>query len=126
MKRRLLSLVLLAACGARGEPAPRTLPAADAGTVRLADSLVLTLADGNSVWMTEGRRGTDAAGAGCLERTLEVRRGDRRLKVPLLYTLEAPTRIDDTTFRAELYRDCVRMSAYRVSVRDAMPYRIPE
>lgn len=126
MTRRCLLTLLLAGCGARGEPAPQTLPAADAGTVKLADSLVLTLGDGNTVWMTEGRRGSDTAGAACVERTLEVRRGDRRLKVTLLYTLSAPTRIDDSTFRADLFRDCARMSAYRINVRDGMPYRIPE
>jgi hypothetical protein len=36
-----------------------------------------------------------------------------------------PTVLDDTSFKAELFRDCVRMDSYRVSVRDGMPYKVP-
>ncbi len=116
----------LGGCGARGEPGPGAPPAADAGSVRAADSLVLVAPGGVSVWLTEGRKGTDSSGAVCLERSLEIRRDSLHLKVPLLYTRAAPTLLDDSTLRAELWRDCRPMAAYRVSLRDGMPYRLPK
>lgn len=115
----------LAGCGARGEPPPTTLPPVDAGTVHLPDSLVLTMPGGATVWLTEGRKRADSTGTECIERTIEVRRENYRMKVPLLYTLDLPTVLDDTSFRALLSRGCSRMDAYRVFIRDAMPYKIP-
>jgi hypothetical protein len=117
---------VIAGCGARGEPPPTTLPPVDAGTVQLPDSLVLTLPGGNTIWLTEGRRSADSTGKECVERSIEVRRESYRLKVPLLYTLDLPTPLDDTSFKAELYRGCLRMDSYRVLVRDGMPYKLPQ
>jgi hypothetical protein len=97
----------------------------DTSSVRLADSLVLTAPDGATVWFTEGRRGADADGAGCVERTIEIRRDTIRLKVPLLYTRSAPNLVNDTSIMAELSRDCRPMARYRVSLRDGMPRKIP-
>lgn len=125
-RRGLLLALAVAGCGARGEPAPVSLPQADDGPVRLADSLVLTAASGVTVWFTEGRRGADSAGTPCIERTVEIRRDSSRLTIPLLYTRSAPTLLDDSTLRAELFRDCRPVAAYRVSLRDGMPRRIPE
>ena len=124
--RRLLLALAAAGCGARGEPAPVSRPQADDGPVRMADSLVLTAASGVTVWLTEGRRGADSSGTPCIERTVEIRRDSSRLKIPLLYTRSAPTLLDDSTLRAELFRDCRPVAAYRVSLRDGMPRRIPE
>ena len=46
------------------------------------------------------------------------------LKVPLLFTGSRPTRLDDTTIRAELYRDCRPSAVYKVGIRDGLPHRI--
>ncbi len=117
---------MISGCGARGEPPPTTLPPADAGTVQLPDSLLLSMPGGNTVWLTEGRKGADSTGKACVERSVEVRRGEYRFKVPLLYTRDTAIVLDDTSFRAELSRGCHRIASYRVNLRDGMPYRIPE
>ncbi len=65
-------VVLAAACGARGEPPPGELPAVDTRVTATADSLVLTAPGGVTVWLTEGRRGSDSTGAACFERTIEI------------------------------------------------------
>jgi hypothetical protein len=118
------ALVLLAGCGARGEPAPGALPEVDQGPPQLTDTLVLTLPGGNSVWLAEGRRARDSVGTPCFERSVEIRRDSARLKVPLLFTGSMPTRLDDTTVRAELYRDCRLSAVYKVGVRDGLPHRM--
>jgi hypothetical protein len=91
----------------------------------MADSLVLTAPGGATVWLTEGRTGADSAGTACVERTIEIRRDTLRLKVALLYTRSAPTLLNDTSFVAELSRDCRPMARYRVSLNDGMPRKIP-
>jgi hypothetical protein len=119
-------VVLAAACGARGEPPPGELPPVGIRVSSLADSLVLSAPAGVTVWLTEGRRGGDSTGATCLERTIEIRRDSVRLKVPLLYTLSAPTLLDDSTIKAELSLDCRPGASYRVGFRDGMPHKIPQ
>lgn len=118
------ALVLVAACGARGEPAPDALPALDEGPPPLTDSLVLALPGGATVWLAEARRARDSAGSPCLERSVEIRRDSVRLKVPLLFTGAIPTRLDDSTIRAELYRDCRPSAVYKVGIRDGLPHRL--
>ena len=126
--RRTLGLfaALAAGCGARGEPAPDGPPVPDSRAVlpQPADSMVLTAPGGVTVWLTEGRPGSDSTGAACYERTLEIRRDTARLKVPLLYTVTVPVLLDDSTMRAELARDCRPTTRYRVSLRDGMPHKI--
>lgn len=121
---RIVVIVLLAACGARGEPAPVALPAVEPGPPVMADSLVLTLAGGATVWLAEGRRAVDSAGAPCFERSVEIRRDSVRRKVPLLFTGALPVRVDDSTFRAELFRNCRLDAAYKINIRDGMPHKI--
>ena len=127
MTRRLALLAGLAAgCGARGEPPPDGPPVPDTRAVlpQPADSMVLTAPGGVTVWLTEGRPGSDSTGAACYERTIEIRRDTARLKVPLLYTVTVPVLLDDSTLRAELARDCRPTTSYRVSLRDGMPHKI--
>lgn len=124
MTRRLLPLVLVAACGARGEPAPGDLPAAEVGPPHLADSLVLTLKSGATVWLTDTRKAADASGTGCLERAVEIRRDTVRMKVPLLYTNSAPKAAGDSSFTAELFNNCKPTATYQVNVKDAQPHRV--
>src|SRR5262245_4976168 len=69
-------LVLLALGCARGEPAPGVPPAAPSAPVQMKDSLVLSAPGGVEIWMTAGRPATDSKGATCIERSLEIRRGD--------------------------------------------------
>ena len=116
--------MMLAACGARGEPAPGAVPEVVQAPPAVADSLVLTLAGGATVWLAEGRRAADSAGAACFERSVEIRRDSVRIKVPLLFTASLPTRVDDSTFRAELFRDCRPESAYLINIKDGMPHKI--
>lgn len=87
----------------------------------VADSLVMTLADSTVVWFVVGRPDTSSSGAVCTERLLELRRADRRLPVPLLYTVGIPEAINDTTLRAALYRHCEIAAWYRVDTRTGLP-----
>ena len=114
--------LLLAACGARGEPSPGTPPAAQAlEPPPKADSLILSGRQGVSIWLTEGRMARDSSGSSCLERTLEIRHDTTRIKVPLLYTVSTPSFLDDTTLRAELASNCRPAQAYRVNLRTGQP-----
>jgi len=125
----IVASVCLAACGARGEPAPGaplpddtgTTAAADSSSVTPPDSLALSIADGTTIWFVEGRRAADSAGTTCVERTLEIRRDTLRVKVPLFYTRAAPTTLNDTSLRAELYTDCRPVGVYRINLRTGAP-----
>jgi hypothetical protein len=86
-----------------------------------ADSLVITLADSTDVWFVAGREDTSASGEICSERLIELRRGDRRIPVPLLYTRSIPQAINDSTLRAALYRHCEVQAWYRVDTRTGLP-----
>jgi hypothetical protein len=117
-------LVLLAiglmACSESGRHPP-AIPDSTSSTGSSADSLIMTLADSTGVWRVAGRADTSSAGAICTERLLELRRGDRRLPVPLLYTLDAPKAINDSTLRAALYRHCEVQAWYLVDTRTGLP-----
>ncbi len=122
MKRLLL--LALGVCGCRGSGPGR--PEETAAVVQVqppADSLVLQVG-AIEVWFTDAREERSATGESCLERALEIREGAERRQVPLLYSREAPTPIDDTTMRAVLYRRCEPAAAYRVDYATASPRRI--
>jgi hypothetical protein len=91
---------------------------------RLADSLVLTAGGGAEVWLSLARAAKGADGTGCVERGLEIRRGGKRVKVPLLYTGSPPVLLNDTTIRAVLWNHCAPGEPYLVDLRSGRP--IPE
>ena len=57
----------------------------------------------------------------CLDRAIEIRRGGKRIPVPLLYTGEAPRIVNDSTARAILYTGCRAGDAYLVDLRNGRP-----
>jgi len=114
-------LVLLAGCG-RDRPGggARDEPAATAAAAAPADSLALSVG-GAEVWYTLARAGRSESGAPCVDRALEIRRGESRIPVPLLYTGTPPEPVDDTTFRARLSDRCAPGASYLVSLRTGRP-----
>jgi len=79
---------------------------------------------GTAVWFTDSRQDRDSAGAGCVERVLQIRRDSARTPVPLLYTGRTPVPIDDSTIEAELWLHCKVMDRYRVDLRTGRPTRV--
>ena len=88
------------------------------------DSLALGIS-GGAIWFTLAREARGADGSPCLERTLEVRRGSDTVAIPLLYTRDIPTLLDDTTASARVYRDCAPGDRYRFDLRSGQPVRMP-
>lgn len=113
-------LVLLASCGS-GQPDAEPPEAAAIPAPPPPDSLASRPVPGVEIWFTVGRMGQDSSGGSCYERTLEIRDSAGRRRVPLLYTLEAPTRLDDTSVRARVYLNCAPGDPYRVSLRTGRP-----
>jgi len=115
----LVALVVLA-CG-EGRPAPsRATTAADTAP---PDSLVATAPGGVQVWFTLARRATSHEGVACVDRAIEIRRGDTRVQVPLLYTGTPPELVNDSTLRARLSNQCRPGDAYLVDLRSGRPVR---
>ena len=120
----LLGLALVAvSCGPDMPPASRQTTSADSAPAQPAAQLVLTAAGGAEVWFGDARHSRDSAGTPCVERTLEIRGPAGRRIVPLLYTLDTPAVLDDSTIRARLYTDCRPGPAYRVDLRTGLPTR---
>lgn len=119
----LLPGILLTACGTNGEPTPGPPPVVDPATAPAApaDSQILSVPNGVTVWFTEGRRATDSVGQPCYERTIEIRRDTTRIKVPLLYTITTPVLLNDSTLRARLAHNCQPAETYRVDLRTGRP-----
>jgi hypothetical protein len=86
-----------------------------------ADSLVLALAHGGTVWYTLARDARAEDGTPCVERALEIRDGSRRVAVPLLYTRDIPIAAGDSMIEARLYLNCAPGARYRVSTRTGQP-----
>jgi hypothetical protein len=87
------------------------------------DSLVATAPGGVQVWFTLAREGQGEDGSHCIDRTLEIRRGESRVPVPLLYTATAPEVVNDSTIRARLSFRCRPGDAYLVDLRTGRPTR---
>lgn len=114
-------LLLLPACSPEAErPAAEPAVAADSAP---ADSLVLTAPGGVQVWFTLSRASTAPDGKRCIDRTLEIRRGDIRVPVPLLYTGTEPELVNDSTMRARLSFQCAPGDAYLVDLKTGRPVR---
>lgn len=107
----------LLACERKPPPNPAS-PAAPA-----AAELVLRTSNGTEVWFGDARESHDSAGTPCVERALEIRGPAGRRIVPLLYTLDTPTVLDDSTVRARLFNSCRPGPAYRVDLRTGLPVR---
>jgi hypothetical protein len=118
-------LVAASACGSRPETradGARHDSAAAASVVR--DSLVLSAPGGAGVWLTAGRDGRRPDGTTCAERLIEIRRETMRVRVPLLYTGEAPRLVDDSTLEARLWLHCERGDLYRVHLTTGQPVKV--
>lgn len=126
---RLGLAVLLGAPACTVERTPQ--PSADRGpgaTARhsapaSADSLALVTPLGE-IWFTGEREATDASGASCRERVMEIRQDGRRTAIPLLYTGEAPRLVDDSTIEAAIWLHCHPGNVYRVNLRTGQPVRV--
>lgn len=114
-----LGPALILGCGGERPPAR---PTASTDSVP-ADSLVATAPGGVQVWFTLARRATSPEGAHCVDRAIEIRRGDTRVQVPLLYTGTPPELVNDSTLRARLSNQCRPGDAYLVDLRTGRPVR---
>jgi hypothetical protein len=117
--RFALAAFLLTAC----RLAPRSETTGEADASKPADSLVISNANGVEVWFTLARVARAPDGKQCVERGLEIRRGETRVQVPLLYTGTTPVLLDDSTMRALLWNHCRPVDAYRVDLRSGRPLR---
>src|SRR5919107_912743 len=115
----ILALSLCCACKA----ADRAPVERNAGA-KPADSLALSGPAGLEIWFTLTRSARSGTGATCVERGLQIRQGERRIQVPLLYTGEPPALLNDSTMRAVLWTDCHPVTPYLVDLRTGRP--VPE
>ena len=119
----LWAFAWLSACGRTERAQTKT----SAGTVaQPQDSLATSTRSGAEVWFTLSRLARSSEGQSCVERGLEIRRDGRRLPIPLLYTGEAPTVVNDSTIRAMLWTDCRPVTPYRVDLQTGRPVRETE
>ena len=120
MRAPVLLVLLLLACGGEKPEPPRAAATADSAP---PDSLVATAPGGVQVWFTLARRATSQDGVPCVDRAIEIRRGDTRVQVPLLYTGTLPELVNDSTLRARLSNQCRPGDAYLVDLRSGRPVR---
>jgi hypothetical protein len=109
------------ACGG-ADPADGDRPASRS---QPGDSLAVSTRTGVEIWYSLARTGTAADGSTCVERGLEIRRAGKRTQVPLLYTRDTPTLLDDSTMRAVLWTNCRPVAVYRVDLRTGRPMPEP-
>ena len=117
-----VALSLLLACGPdASHPIRARVDSAGAALAEPPDSLALSAPGGVEVWFTQLRTAADSTGRVCRERVMEIRRAGRRVPVPLLYTGERPTLVDDSTMRAHIWLHCRPGNLYTVSLRSGAP-----
>jgi hypothetical protein len=116
------SIIALAGCGSGDQAPPRQGDSAEAVAEAAgpADSLVLTTRRGLEIWYSLSRSSRGATGE-CIERGLQIRQGRQRIQVPLLYTGEPPTLLNDSTMRAVLWTNCKPGVTYRVDLASGRP-----
>ncbi len=119
------ALVLAAACSG---PTPRPAPPVEGAKIGPAtqppDSLVLALSNGYQLWFTAAREAQDTTGTKCRERSIEIRKGDQRRLVPLLYTVEAPVPLTESAVTARLADHCRSGVRYRIDLNTGRPTRL--
>ena len=123
---RLSPLLMLAALGCNKGPPAKEPPAAASeapGPTSPPDSLVLRLPNGTELWYALAREERDSTGAGCVERTLEIRTPTAKIPVPLLYTRDVPRQVNDSTVSARIWNRCVPGDEYRINLRTGQPVR---
>jgi hypothetical protein len=118
--RCCLVLVIVSGCG-RVEQDLHEKPADVSSQPQ--DSLAVASGSGREVWFTLTRTGRAPDGRTCVERGLEIRTGERRTPIPLLYTRQTPVLLNDSTIRAVLSTNCKPGDAYRVDLRNGRPVR---
>ena len=118
----LLASVLLAGCGSVEQDLHEKATGLRSTP---QDSLVTVSGTGREVWFTLARAGRAPDGTACVERGLEIRAGEKRIPIPLLYTREPPVLLNDSTIRAVLWTNCKPGDAYRVSLENGRPMREP-
>jgi hypothetical protein len=117
-------LVLLGGCGGM-EQDVHERPAGAGASSQPGDSLALVSGSGSEVWFTLSRTGRAPDGTTCVERGLEIRAGEKRMPVPLLYTQQAPVLLNDSSIRAVLWTNCKPGDTYLVDLRTGRPVRDP-
>ena len=110
----------LAACGTSAEKPATVVDSTVSNAPK--DSLAVA-GPGVEIWFTLSRPAKSPDGSPCTDRAIELRREGKRIPVPLLYTREAPTIVNDTTARAVLYTGCVGGDVYLVDLRSGRPTR---
>ena len=93
-------------------------------SIQPTDSVVLSSLSGTEVGFSLTRSSRSEDGTPCTERGLVIRREGSRIQVPLLYTGETPTLLNDSTMRAVLWNNCRPATAYLVDLRTGRP--VPE
>lgn len=121
----MVVLGTLAGCADTPDPTGDRARVAPPGVVDSApaDTRVLDLGDGTAVWLTAGRVGRARTGGSCRERGIELRKGDSRVTVPLLYTLDIPVVVDGKVV-ASLASDCVSGQNYSIDAVTGQPTKL--
>ena len=118
-------VALVAACQSGDRPAPLSANHESPPAVR-PDTMVLAVPGGQTIWLAEGRDARDSAGTACFERSVEIRTGGSRTKVPLLFVQTGPTMRDRDHLRAELSLHCRVMAIYSVELATGRPVKLED
>lgn len=122
---RLLGLVFCLVTAACGEKPPvRIATDSVVQPPRPADSLAVTAPGGVEVWFTDSRSAKDSAGKPCTERVMQIRHGEKRIAVPLLYTGSIPRIVNDSTIEAPIWLNCRPGNVYQVDLKTGRPVRV--